>query len=73
MPGLEVKTERDHTVALDGRPRRDVVRILFRAPGERRWHRFLVIPSEGQTLEGIEANAATIAASIAEKWPHGGV
>jgi hypothetical protein len=73
MAGLEVKTERDRTVRINGGPPREVVRITFRPEGERRWRRILVIPGPSQTLAAIEAQAPVIAARFEEKWPSRGV
>jgi len=44
----------------------DGIRILYRAPGERRWSKRVIVPDEalGQTVESLRADAPEIALEL---------
>lgn len=58
MVELEVKTERDRQLWPE---HREVVRVLYRPLGTRRWTRFVIVPDPGQSLDELERNAARAA------------
>lgn len=60
---LDVEPETAHRFNVDGgRPwSGTVLRVRCRYAGERRWHRFLIVPDEGQDLDELAWHAEAAA------------
>lgn len=67
---VEYRTEHDTAIALESGPSSysgDVLRVKCRPVGGRRWHRFLLVPDEGEGFDELEAKAEHAAIAYLEK------
>lgn len=63
MTRIQVETERD-TNLLTGE---EIMRVRYRPEGTRRWTKFIVFPSDGQSLDDLLREGHLIARAHMEK------